>query len=102
VVAVEQVGGDAALEELAFDRGGDGGLAGTRQPGEPDRGPRQTGAGPAVVAVDLARVPDDVGAGALGARHRDQPVGPRMMPPATVALVASSMRMKLPVSRLRR
>lgn len=29
-------------------------------------------------------------------------VGPRIMPAATVLFVASSMRMKLPVSRLRR
>src|SRR5207302_1787790 len=95
VVAVEQVGGSARFEQQALARGGDGRLARPGEPGEPDRGAaRQT-----LLTADVAGMPDDVRAARA---RRSHGVPARIMPAATVLLVASSTRMKLPVVRLRR
>jgi hypothetical protein len=62
VVAVEDVGEAALLDEAALQRGCDRRLARRREAREPDCGAVLADRGPACVAVQLAVLPGDVGA----------------------------------------
>ena len=95
VVAVEQVGGPAALHQAGFDLRGHRRLARARQAREPHHQTFPTGERCALGATHLALVPDDA-----GGAHEAAP--PRIIPAPTVAFVDSSTRMNEPVSRLRR
>ena len=85
-----------AADQPRLERGGDRRLARRGQAGEPDGGAALAERRPAVLARGLAALPDHVGA----ARRRRRGPSRTTMPAATVALVASSIRMKLPVARL--
>ena len=84
VVAVEQVGGAAGLDQRALERDGDRRLARGRQAGEPDRRAARAERAPALLAVELGVVPGDVAA------CRPRPGGARApastMPAPTVSL----------------
>ena len=71
VVAVEQEGGPAAVDERLFHRGGQGRLAGPRQAGEQHRTARRAQRGEAFAPGEPAAVAHHVRAGVRGGDHPD-------------------------------
>jgi hypothetical protein len=101
VVAVEPVGRHAGLDQAHHQLAGHRRLAGGGKPGEPDRGAAAAEQLEAPVAAERLALPDHALAVRAVDAHRAPPA-PMTIPPATVSLVASSTRMKLPVARWRR
>ena len=105
VVAVEQEGRLAGFDQALLDGGGDRRLAGARQAGEPQRRAARARAScqrrsrvmrePCQRTLGLRSV---FGSAASGASTSVS----RITPAATVSLVASSITIRLPVTRLRR
>src|SRR5206468_2522721 len=98
--AVEHVGRLPVGHERLLHARGDRRLAGARQAGEPDGGAGDAEHRPALLARDAALVPGDVRARSFG--QGQSPSIAVIIPAPTVSFVASSIRMKLPVVRLRR
>ena len=102
VVAVEQEGRAAHLEQSLLDGRGDGRLAGAGQAREPERRAAVAELAPAPLARQPRALPADVGAALARAPPASSTSVSRITPAATVSLVASSIRIRLPVRRLRR